>query len=95
MLLDVEHIFLIKLEIVLSVIVQVTGLSDYHSRHLVSDKLLSSAEHRECSESGQTLSLDKFDQIEFFRNRHISLLNHLRVLFLTSTPKDCETNTLF
>ena len=52
MLLDVEHIFLIKFEIVLSVIVQVTGFSDYHSRHLVSDKLLPSIEHRKCRESG-------------------------------------------
>ena len=95
MLLDVEHIFLIKLEIVLSVIVQVTGLSDYHSSHLVSDKLLPSTKNRECRESGQTLSLNEFDQIEFFCNRHISLLNHLRVLFLTPTPKDCQTNSLF
>ena len=64
MLLYVKHVFLIQLEIVLRVVVQVAGLPDYLGRHLVCNELLPSAEDRQRGESGKALSLDELDQVK-------------------------------
>ena len=75
-LLYIDHIFLIKLKIILCTSVHVARLSDKHRGHLVCYKLLSTIQCSHGSERGQSLSLDELDQVHFFVHACLSLCHH-------------------
>ena len=61
--LDIEHILLVELEVLRSVVVQIARLPDDLSRHFVCNEFLPGIEGDERCESGQPLPLNKLYQV--------------------------------
>lgn len=61
--LDIEHILLVKLEVLRSIVAQIARLSDDLRRHLVCNEFLPGIEGDKRCKSGQPLPLNKLDQV--------------------------------
>ena len=78
-LLNIEHIFMIQLEVILSVVAQIARFPDDLCGHLVSHEFLSCIQGHKRGEGRQSLPLYKFDQIELTSHGDVSFFKHLLV----------------